>query len=99
MGRCKNGAAIRPAGRSAAAQKTLRRFLDDAPSDNDLDVWRHANVPRFRRQFRASVRLPRQKTAIDRLIRTSPMQLITVDGRMWSLMREPKAPLKSASYQ
>ena len=40
MGRCKNGEAISPAGRSAAARKKLRRFLDDARSRNDLDVWR-----------------------------------------------------------
>ncbi len=38
MGRCKNGEAISPAGRSAAARKTLRRFLDEARGDNDLDV-------------------------------------------------------------
>ena len=44
MGRCKNGAAIRPAGRSAAARKTLRRCLDDARRDNDLDVWRRARA-------------------------------------------------------
>ena len=42
MGRCKNGEAISSAGRSAAAQKTLRRFLDEARSHNDLDVWRRA---------------------------------------------------------
>ena len=42
MGRCKNGEAISPAGCSAAARKTLRRFLDDARSCNDLDVWRRA---------------------------------------------------------
>jgi transposase len=42
MGRCKNGEAISPAGRSAAARKTLRRFLDEARSRNDLDVWRRA---------------------------------------------------------
>ena len=42
MGRCKNGEAISPAGCSAAARTTLRRFLDDARSHNDLDVWRRA---------------------------------------------------------
>ena len=42
MGRCKNGEAISPAGRSAAARKTLRRFLDEVRSQNDLDVWRRA---------------------------------------------------------
>ena len=42
MGRCKNGEAISPAGRSAAARKTLRRFLDDARTHNDLDIWRRA---------------------------------------------------------
>ncbi|MSO30755.1 MAG: helix-turn-helix domain-containing protein [Acidobacteria bacterium] len=44
MGRCKNGAAISPSGRSAAARKTLRRFLNEARSDNDLDVWRRARA-------------------------------------------------------
>ena len=44
MGRCKNGEAIRPAGRSAAARKTLRRFLDEAQGANDLDVWRRARA-------------------------------------------------------
>jgi len=42
MGRCKNGEAISPAGCSVAARKTLGRFLDDARSRNDLDVWRRA---------------------------------------------------------
>ena len=42
MGRCKNGEAISPAGRSGAARKALRRFLDEARSHNDLDVWRRA---------------------------------------------------------
>lgn len=42
MGRCRNGEAISPAGRSAAARKTLRRFLDEARTHNDLDVWRRA---------------------------------------------------------
>lgn len=42
MGRCKNGEAISPAGRSAAARRTLRRFLDEARTANDLDVWRRA---------------------------------------------------------
>jgi len=42
MGRCKNGEAIRPAGRSAAARRTLRQFLDAARRRNDLDVWRRA---------------------------------------------------------
>ena len=42
MGRCKNGEAISPAGRSSGARKTLRRFLDEARSGNDLDVWRRA---------------------------------------------------------
>ena len=42
MGRCKNGEAISPAGRSVAARKTLRRFLGEARSRNDLDVWRRA---------------------------------------------------------
>lgn len=44
MGRCKNGEAIRPARRSAAARRTLRRFLDEARTDNDLDVWRRARA-------------------------------------------------------
>ena len=44
MGRCKNGEAISPAGRSVAARKRLRRFLDEARSDNDLDVWRRARA-------------------------------------------------------
>ena len=42
MGRCKNGEAISSAGRSGAARKALRRFLDEARNHNDLDVWRRA---------------------------------------------------------
>ena len=42
MGRCKNGEAISPAGCSAAARQTLRRFLDQTQRDNNLDVWRRA---------------------------------------------------------
>jgi len=42
MGRCKNGEAIRPAGRTAAARQTLRCFLAEARDHNDLDVWRRA---------------------------------------------------------
>ena len=44
MGRCKNGEAISPAGRSGAARKTLRRFLDEARRNHDLDVWRRARA-------------------------------------------------------
>lgn len=44
MGRCKNGAAVSPVGRSAAARTTLRRFLDEARRANDLDVWRRARA-------------------------------------------------------
>ena len=44
MGRCKNGEAISPAGRSAAARQTLRRCLNEARSDHDLDVWRRARA-------------------------------------------------------
>jgi transposase len=42
MGRCKNGEAISPARRTAAARKRLRRCLEQARRDNDLDVWRRA---------------------------------------------------------
>lgn len=44
MGRCKNGEAISPAKRSTAARKALRRCLDDARADNNLDVWRRARA-------------------------------------------------------
>lgn len=44
MGRCKNGEAISPARRSAAARTTLRHFLAAAQTRNDLDVWRRARA-------------------------------------------------------
>jgi transposase len=44
MGRCKNGEAISPAGRTPAARKTLRRFLGTARNANNLDVWCRARA-------------------------------------------------------
>jgi len=39
MARAKNGEAISPAGRTAAARKKLRRFTDAAKKRGDLEAW------------------------------------------------------------
>lgn len=44
MGRSKNGEAISPPRRSAAARKTLQRFIDEARTRNDLEAWRRARA-------------------------------------------------------
>jgi transposase len=44
MARSKNGEAIGPRRRSAAARKTLRRLVRTSLKRNDLDVWRRARA-------------------------------------------------------
>ena len=44
MARSKNGEAIGPCGRSAAARKQLRRLVRTSLKHNNLDVWRRARA-------------------------------------------------------
>lgn len=44
MARAKNGEAISPAGRTAAAKKQLRRFTDAAKKRGDLEAWRRGRA-------------------------------------------------------
>ena len=44
MARAKNGEAISPDGRTAAAKKKLRRFTDAAKKRGDLDTWRRGRA-------------------------------------------------------
>ena len=44
MARAKNGEAISPDGRTAAAKKKLRRFTDAAKKRGDLSAWRRGRA-------------------------------------------------------
>lgn len=44
LNRAKNGEAISPQGRTAAARRKLRRFIDAAKKRGDLDCWRRGRA-------------------------------------------------------